>query len=86
MNFNTAALLIAGFKLLLFKNKLFNKIFNIYEYNNQIFFVDLQNKIVLDNNMEIIGIYSNNSVIFFSEIDSIIKSIKNIKNVNCFKY
>lgn len=69
-----------------FKNKLFNKIFNIYEYNNQTFFVDLQNKIVLDNNMEIIGIYSNNSVIFFSEIDCIIKSIKNIKNVNCLKY
>jgi hypothetical protein len=57
------------------KNKLSNKIFNIYENNGEKYFIDNENKLIWNTNTDIVGIVYNNNMIFFNTIDNIISKI-----------
>ena len=57
------------------KNKLSNKIFNIYENNGEKYFIDNENKLIWNINTDIVGIVYNNNMIFFNTIDNIISKI-----------
>lgn len=59
-----------------FKNKLLNKIFNIYEYDDQKYFIDVENKLIWDIQINIVGIINNDEKIFFKTIDDLILEIE----------
>lgn len=53
-----------------FKNKLLNKIFDVYVHKQQKYYIDVENKIILDKDKNIVGIINNAQIIFFEEDDN----------------
>jgi hypothetical protein len=56
-------------------NHVNKKIFNIIEFNDQLYFLDHELNLILDSNIEVVGIYNKNNYIFFDKIDKIIHEI-----------
>jgi septum formation inhibitor-activating ATPase MinD len=66
-------------------NKLSNKIFDVIIINNEIYFFDKESKYIWNNDIELVGIKSNNELYLWSDIDYIFNIINEdntkIKNI-----
>ena len=58
-----------------------NKIFNIIELNDNLYFIDQELKLIWDTNTDVVGIVNNNNYVFFDYIDKIIENIKQENNI-----
>jgi hypothetical protein len=58
-----------------------NKIYNIINLNDNLYFIDQELKLIWDTNTDVVGIINNNKYVFFDYIDKIIENIKQENNI-----
>jgi 4-hydroxyphenylpyruvate dioxygenase-like putative hemolysin len=58
-----------------------NKIFNIIEVDDNLYFIDQDLKLIWNTNTDVVGIVNNNNCVFFDYIDKIIENIKQENNI-----
>jgi len=56
-------------------NHINKKIFNIIVIDDKLYYIDQDLNVILDSNVEVVGIYNKNNYIFFDKIDKIINDI-----------
>lgn len=59
------------------KNKCSNKIFDVIKINEQMYFYDKELNYLWDEDVNLVGIKDNNTIILWSDIDLIINQMQN---------